>query len=113
MQIKNELVSEIMVVHVQGRVDSLTALDFEKQVSHLLDLQPEPMVLDFERVEYISSAGLRSLLLIAKKANETNRQVGIYALNENILDIIRITGFLKFFKTFPDQNAAIAFYFAQ
>ena len=107
MQIKLEESNNKLIVHAQGRLDSLTAPDFEHEICALMiNKVDKNIIIDFTHVEYISSAGLRSLLIIAKKALEHGVQVIICCLSENISDVIRMTGFLSLFTIYSDLDSA-------
>jgi len=76
---------------VEGRLDTLTSPELEKEINELSS-SAEDLVVDFAKLEYISSAGLRVLLsahkLFAKKGGMT-----ITNVNETVLDIFEVTGF--------------------
>ena len=76
---------------VEGRLDTLTAPELEKEIESLAG-SAEDLVVDFAKLEYISSAGLRVLLsahkLFAKKGG-----MAITNVNETVLDIFEVTGF--------------------
>lgn len=76
---------------VEGRLDTLTSPELEKEINEL-SASAEELVVDFAKLEYISSAGLRVLLsahkLFAKKGGMT-----ITNVNETVLDIFEVTGF--------------------
>ncbi|OQY49690.1 MAG: hypothetical protein B6240_02825 [Desulfobacteraceae bacterium 4572_87] len=56
-----------IVVTVEGRMDAVSAPEFEKFLSALIDEGALKVIVDFEGLDYISSAGLRSVLISAKK----------------------------------------------
>ncbi len=75
---------------VEGRLDTLTAPELEKEIQSVS--QAEELVIDFSHLEYISSAGLRVLLATHK---EFVKKGGLSVTNasDSILDIFDITGF--------------------
>ena len=77
---------------LEGRLDTTTAPQLESELKAALD-QTDTLVLDFEKLEYISSAGLRVLLsaqkVMAKKGGMTIRHV-----NDVIMEIFEVTGFI-------------------
>ncbi len=82
---------EALTLRVGGRLDTVTAPELEAVVKDL----PEDitkLVMDFETLEYISSSGLRVLLLAQKTMNERGDMV-IKHVNDYILEIFDITGF--------------------
>lgn len=76
---------------VEGRVDTSNASQFESEVKTELDGVNE-LVLDFTKLNYISSAGLRVLLSLQKTMN-TRGEMKITGANETVSDIFEVTGF--------------------
>ena len=79
------------VISLEGRLDTITSPDLEKA---LVDILPEltELTLDFEKLEYISSAGLRVLLSAQKVMNKQGKMT-VAHVNETISEIFEVTGF--------------------
>lgn len=77
-----------MIFQLNGRIDSLNAAAVEEQLLHRLTGSDEPVVLDAENLQYISSAGLRVLLRIRK----THTDMRIINVHHEIYDILDMTG---------------------
>jgi anti-anti-sigma factor len=97
MEIKTEKIKHVTLISVQGRLDSLTSPNLE---THLLPLvlTEQLIVLDLAEVEYISSAGLRVFLLIAKTSNKNPCDFVICGVRDNISQIIEMSGFSSILK---------------
>lgn len=80
-----------LYVALQGRLDTVTAPELEKDLQESLDGVRE-LVLDFEGLEYISSAGLR-VLLSAQKVMNRQGEMRVAHVNETIMEIFEVTGF--------------------
>lgn len=76
---------------LKGRLDTVTAPDFEKELNESLDGVTD-LVIDFEKLEYISSAGLR-VLLSAQKIMNKQGGMKVTHVNETIKEIFDVTGF--------------------
>jgi len=76
---------------IEGRVDTITAPELEKEIRDCTD-KAESIVLDFAKVEYISSAGLR-VLLFAHKTMAKKGGLTIKNVNSDIVEIFEVTGF--------------------
>ena len=74
-----------------GRLDTTTAPELEKELKESLPGLTE-LVLDFDKTEYISSAGLRVLLAAQKTMNQQGGMKLIH-VNETIMEIFEVTGF--------------------
>ena len=76
---------------LEGRLDTVTAPDLEQDISGSLEGVTE-LVLDFEKLEYISSAGLR-VLLATQKTMKKQGEMQLIHVNEIIMEIFEVTGF--------------------
>lgn len=78
-------------VALEGRLDTVTAPDLEKELKEILSDLKE-LTLDFGKLDYISSAGLR-VLLSAQKVMTKQGEMKITNVNETIMEIFEVTGF--------------------
>lgn len=76
---------------LEGRLDTMTAPDLEKDLKESLDGVSD-LTMDFEKLEYISSAGLR-VLLSAQKTMNKQGSMKLINVNETIMEIFEVTGF--------------------
>jgi len=76
---------------LEGRLDTVTAPDLEKELKEILD-DISSLNIDFEKLEYISSAGLR-VLLAAQKIMGRQGTMRVVNVNEAIMEIFEVTGF--------------------
>lgn len=90
MTINKNLEGEKLNVAVEGRLDTSTAPELEKELSDLTGVKE--LVLDFSKLEYVSSAGLR-VLLASQKAMNAQGKMLIKNVNETIMEVFEITGF--------------------
>ena len=86
---KNEL--GVLVVPLEGRLDSVTAPKFESWAKTSLD-NVDKLILDFKNLEYVSSAGLR-VLLRAEQMMAKRGGMKLINVNENVKDVFDATGF--------------------
>ena len=87
--------SEVLA-QVKGELDSSAVEDFNEQVSSILNNAGRQITFDFAGLEFISSAGLRSLLLINKKAEAESGHVTITGASAEIKQVFSLTGFDTF-----------------
>lgn len=90
LKITSKVEGEKASISLEGKLDTNSAHDFNDEVMPILDTVKK-LVLDFENLEYISSAGLRVLLVVIKKMNETGSMKVIH-VNESVMDILDMTG---------------------
>ena len=81
-------------IRLEGRLDTNTAPQFQIEVEPLLERISE-LTLDFEKVDYISSAGLRVLLTFEQELEEENKKMVLCHVNDIIRDVFDVTGFLE------------------
>ena len=80
-----------VILNLEGRLDTTTAPALETTIKEVLPALTG-LILDFEKLEYISSAGLR-VLLSAQKAMKGKGEMKICHVNESIMEIFEVTGF--------------------
>lgn len=80
-----------LTLKVEGRVDTTNAKEFEVNITNSLDGVKE-LIMDFESLEYISSAGLRVILMVIKTMKKQGSMSVINA-NEMVKEIFEVTGF--------------------
>ena len=83
---------EKLVLSPEGRIDTVTAPEFSKAIEDNIDGIKE-LVIDFEKLEYISSAGLRVLLTTQKNMSKVGSMKLIH-VSDVIMDVFNITGFV-------------------
>ena len=91
MTVNKNLKADALSVTVEGRIDTTIAPELEKEIKDSLD-GVKSLVLDFEKVEYISSAGLRVLLSTQKIMNKQG-EMKLINVNSDIMEIFEVTGF--------------------
>ena len=80
-----------LTIALEGRLDTMTAPELEAELNTSLP-EAEALTLDFSKLEYISSAGLRVLLSAQKVMNKQGKMT-VKHVNETIMEIFEVTGF--------------------
>ncbi|MCP4399541.1 MAG: anti-sigma factor antagonist [bacterium] len=86
----------VPVVELAGDIDGKTAREIQEQIFPELEAASK-ILFDMRKVDYMSSAGLRMLLLIYRQARKNAGQIALVGLSEEIKDIMSVTGFLSYF----------------
>lgn len=94
MDIKKDFNEKELTILINGRVDTYTAPELETAINEELD-NIESLILDFENLEYISSAGLRVLVSTQKKAKKQDFSFKIINVNDVVNEILRMSKFDK------------------
>ncbi len=96
-----------IVMSLRGRLDAVTSSQFETSLSDWISKGNKNFLLNFTDLEYISSAGLRSILATSKKLKETQGKIFLTGLHGPVEDVFNISGFLSIFRVFASAEAAL------
>jgi stage II sporulation protein AA (anti-sigma F factor antagonist) len=108
MEIQEGRSGDVLVVAPRGRVDSTTSGDLEARLLDVLGSGQRRLVLDLAGIEYISSAGLRVLLLVAKRLKTAQGDLVLCALTPAVRQVFELAGFLSIFQLEDSREAALA-----
>ena len=93
LNVEKKLEDGALLIALEGELDTLSSPDFEDMLEPLL-AEAQSLTLDFEKLEYISSAGLRVLLAAEQTLEERGAErVRVVNMNSTIRNIFDITGF--------------------
>ena len=95
MDLITERSDNVLSVDVKGRIDGSTAVAFEEAIRNALEETDRAMIMDFRELAYISSAGLRVILLTAKSLQSQDAKLVLCSLSEQIREVFKISGFDK------------------
>jgi anti-anti-sigma factor len=108
MEISQERDGEVVIVRLSGRLDSSAAPGAEERLSAALTGTPPRVAIDMGQLVYISSAGLRVLLVLAKKVQQEKGKVALGGLAANVREVFTVSGFDTIFPIEADAAAAVA-----
>lgn len=94
MNINKRYVDNNLTVQVDGRVDTITSQELEESLKEDIE-KVDSLTLDFKELEYISSAGLRVLIMMEKKLKLRDAELTIINANNTLKEIFRMSGFDK------------------
>ena len=98
---------DAIIVSVRGRLDAVTAPELEKTISKYADSDKSKIILDFNELEYISSAGLRVVLVTAKMMKTKQGELLVSGLKDTVKDVFELSGFYTIIKIFDTVEAAL------
>ncbi len=101
MQMVQEQRGDSTLITLGGRLDVTTAPEFQKMCVGLADSGGTDVVVDMSDLEYISSAGLRSVLFSAKKLRGKGGDLRFCGMSGMVEDVFRVSGFQGLFTIFP------------
>ena len=100
--IKEEVCS---IVHVSGKIDAITSGDLEEKLLGIIENGEKQIILDLADTEYISSAGLRVLIVVTKHLYDSGHFC-ICNASDNVREIIEMAGFNAFMTLYDDLETA-------
>ena len=108
MEIEEEKSGSLSIVSLIGRLDGLVAPNLEQRLSSVIERGDTHLVLDCDRMSYISSAGLRAVLGGARKCQQSGGKLALCALQPACKSVMEISGFLTIIDSYDTRDAAVA-----
>ena len=105
MNVKKQ--GEITIVSIVERFDANVAKDVEQEFKNILGSGVNKLVCDFSGTDYISSAGLRVILSIAKALEKSGGKVALCSLKPYVKEVFDMAGFSQILKIFATQEEAL------
>lgn len=92
---------------IEGRIDASTAAQLDEELQKAVEAKPQAILVNFEKVEYISSAGLRSILKLAKLAKTNHIKLCCFALQPQVFEVFKISGFSSIISLVDTKEQAL------
>ena len=108
MEIEETTVGGVLVLAVSGRIDTETAPALHARLAERVASDPRDVLLDFCDVIYVSSSGLRVLMMTAKALRVQQRRLVIAAVHEIVFQVFEINGFATLLSFAPTRAAGLA-----
>ena len=99
---------QAVVVSVTGRMDAVTASQFDKRLETLMVEGATNIIVNFRDLEYISSAGLQTILATAKKLENSKGEILLANLSGAVKEVFEISGFDTIFRIFDTEELALS-----
>lgn len=98
---------DITILELRGRLDASTSNRLEEKLLALIDSGKKQLIIDFTNVDYISSSGLRVLVIAAKKLKNVEGKIALSSMKDFIKSVFDIAGFSSIFPIFHSKEEAI------
>jgi len=108
MEILEKKVGNVNLVSIGGSLDAYSANDVESKLNSLIDAGQVRLVVSLDKLEYMSSSGLRVLLATLKKVRKQQGDIRLACLKPNIKEVFDISGFNQLFNISDTEETAIA-----
>ena len=107
LQINETKDNDVAILSIAGRLDAVTAPDLERKLDGLVSGGCTKLVVDFERLDMIVSAGLRVFLAFAKKCKKSGGRIALCRMQPVVFDVFKISGFTEILAMFPTREEAV------
>ena len=107
MELTHRKEGNTVVVAISGRLDAVSSPEFDEEVNSLMGQGENAFILDLEKLDYISSAGLRSILATAKKLKGEKGGLSLASLQEMVREVFEISGFDSIIPIYHDLDSAL------
>ncbi len=111
MDFSAQQIADVTLIRVTGRIDHKTVKEFENSLTPFLEVgnpaAGKTIIMDFDGLDFMTSAGLRMLMIAAKTCGKQHRDIAVAALQPIIKEIFTISRFDLVLKVFPTVRAAL------
>lgn len=107
MELIEQKTEKCVIVSITGRLDTTNYSMLEKKLTDLIDKREDKILIECSKMDYVSSSGLRILLMALKKITMAKGKFVLCNLQENIREIFEISGFTNIFEIYPSQEEAL------
>jgi anti-anti-sigma factor len=108
MEIAEEYVNDVIVVRLQGQLDSNTAQSARERFARLGTAFCPRIAIDLSKLSYISSVGLQAVLVLAKKIQQSKGKIVLFGVLPDVGEVLSISGLDKILTVRPDKDSAVA-----
>lgn len=99
--------NSVLVLNPLGRIDGTNAKAFEEALLGRIDAGDKDILMNFEGINYISSAGLRVLLMAAKRTSQSAGKLALCAVQDHIQEVFKFSGFSEIIPIHDDRPKAL------
>lgn len=107
MEIIEKKIGGVSIVALSGRLDAYASSDVEQKLNALVDRDVVYLVVNLERLDYISSSGLRVLLASLKKVRKREGDIKLTCMKPSIKEVFDIAGFSQLFSIYDLEDVAV------
>lgn len=108
MRISSETIDNVKVVRFEGNLDTNTSSEAQDYLNSSIGEGATNVVVNFDKVDFVSSAGLRVLLVTAKRVGGTGGSLRLCGLNETVSEVFDISGFSTILNVYPSETDALS-----
>jgi anti-sigma B factor antagonist len=107
MEIIGKKIGSVSIVSLGGRLDAYTSAELEQKLNALVEADEVRLVVSLEKLDYISSSGLRVLLASLKNVRKREGDIKLACMQPYIKEVFDIAGFSQLFSIYDLEDVAI------
>ena len=107
MELIEKNTEKCLIIGINGRLDTINYSILEKRLMELLDQNTNRILINCSQMDYVSSSGLRIVLMALKRITMAKGKFALCSLQENIREIFEISGFTTIFEIYPNEEDAL------
>lgn len=107
MEITERKMDNVTVIGIAGRLDTTNYSILEKKLMDMIANQQDRIIVECSKMDYVSSSGLRILLMALKKITQSRGKFVLCGLQENIREIFEISGFTNIFEIYAGEEESL------
>jgi anti-anti-sigma factor len=108
MEIRDERIGDTWVVTARGRLDGNASADFADHVGGLIERPNPKLLIDFTGVDFVTSAGVRAVLLLGKKIKSVGGSFAVCSVRDSVREVLDVSGSTSMLSIHPARAEAIA-----
>ena len=107
LNIRTSSQGRALILHLQGRLDATTAQAFDRACQTALADPNQSLIIDMHELSYVSSAGLRSILILHKTCAQQPCGLHFCALQESVAEVFEVSAFDRILSIYPTLEEAL------
>ncbi len=107
MEVTTRTQGDVTIAAIAGSLDSITSPQAQQALNAVVAQSGPKLAVDCSALDYISSAGLRVLLGLAKQMSAKGGSLRTFGLNQTVREVFEISGFSTIFRVFPGEQDAL------
>lgn len=108
MEIQKERVGDACVVTATGRLDGIYSTAFAKEVGELITGDNPKILIDFAEIDFVTSAGIRAVLLLMNKAKASGAMFALCGVNDQVREVLDTSGLAAMLAIHPGRPEGLA-----
>jgi anti-sigma B factor antagonist len=107
MDISEDRKADAVILALSGKLDATTAKTFEDRILGVINSGTQRLVVDLSQLDYVSSSGLRVLILAAKRLQTVGGKIVLCSMKDHVRQVFDLAGFSSMLSIYGSRDEAI------